>query len=212
MNYYICKYERFPWRTTDSNVGWGNVGPTPGRQYRRWTNVGSTHIVIWTYSAYRTSNQDMAKYANRGKYANHLHISIQCHAYQSHPNISMFETYVFYSSVLGMRSRHKLRLFKISNCMLSLPTTMMVLIFHNLLWYVKIPSQRWLGAMWQQPLHNQLGTLQMLVYSLRSEKSGRLRKLVSVILQFRLSSASGRIHPMKYKAYKARLVIKGQFY
>ena len=31
----------------DSNVGWANVGPTSGRQYRRWVNVGPTYIAVW---------------------------------------------------------------------------------------------------------------------------------------------------------------------
>ena len=37
------------WMNTfpDSNVGWANVGPTSGRQYRRWVNVGPTYIAVW---------------------------------------------------------------------------------------------------------------------------------------------------------------------
>ena len=31
-------------------VGWSNVGPTSGRQYRRWANVGPTYIVVWELS------------------------------------------------------------------------------------------------------------------------------------------------------------------
>ena len=31
----------------DSNVSWANVGPTSGRQYRRWVNVGPTYIAVW---------------------------------------------------------------------------------------------------------------------------------------------------------------------
>ena len=34
----------------DSNVGWANVGPTSGRQYRRWVNVGPTYIAVWVLS------------------------------------------------------------------------------------------------------------------------------------------------------------------
>ena len=32
-----------------TNVSWGNVGPTSGRQYRRWDNVGPTHIAVWVW-------------------------------------------------------------------------------------------------------------------------------------------------------------------
>ena len=31
----------------NSNVGWANVGPTSGRQYRRWANVSPTFIAVW---------------------------------------------------------------------------------------------------------------------------------------------------------------------
>ena len=33
--------------TSDSNVGWANVGPTSGRQYRRWVNVRPNFIAVW---------------------------------------------------------------------------------------------------------------------------------------------------------------------
>ena len=52
------------WKTAlpDSNVGWANVGPTSGRQYRRWANVGPFYIVVW--AAFVTTpliGKDMAK-------------------------------------------------------------------------------------------------------------------------------------------------------
>ena len=28
-------------------ISWINIGPTSGRQYRRWANVGSAHIAVW---------------------------------------------------------------------------------------------------------------------------------------------------------------------
>ena len=31
----------------ESNVGWANVGPTSGRQYRRWPNVEPTYVAVW---------------------------------------------------------------------------------------------------------------------------------------------------------------------
>ena len=31
----------------DNNVGWANVGPTSGRQYRHWGNVGPNYIAVW---------------------------------------------------------------------------------------------------------------------------------------------------------------------
>ena len=31
----------------DSNGSWANDGPTSGRQYRRWANVGPTYIAVW---------------------------------------------------------------------------------------------------------------------------------------------------------------------
>ena len=33
----------------DSNVGWANFGPTPGRQFRRWAHVGPTCISVWVH-------------------------------------------------------------------------------------------------------------------------------------------------------------------
>ena len=36
--------------TPDSNVGWANVGPTSGRQYRRLANVSLIYIVVWDRS------------------------------------------------------------------------------------------------------------------------------------------------------------------
>ena len=40
---------RVPCRITnpDSNVGWVNVGPKLGLQFRRWANVGPTRIDVW---------------------------------------------------------------------------------------------------------------------------------------------------------------------
>ena len=37
---------------TDSNVGWADVGPTSGRQYRRWANVGPTYNAVWAGGHY----------------------------------------------------------------------------------------------------------------------------------------------------------------
>ena len=31
----------------DSIVGWANVGPTSGQQFRRWANFGPTYIAVW---------------------------------------------------------------------------------------------------------------------------------------------------------------------
>ena len=31
----------------DSDVGWANLAPTLGREYRRWGNVGPTFIAVW---------------------------------------------------------------------------------------------------------------------------------------------------------------------
>ena len=33
----------------DSKVGWADVGPTLGRQARRWPNVGPTKLAIWEW-------------------------------------------------------------------------------------------------------------------------------------------------------------------
>ena len=47
----------------DKNVGWANAGPTSGRQFRRWANVGSTYNAVWVSS-----------WANRGCHeVNSLH-------------------------------------------------------------------------------------------------------------------------------------------
>ena len=42
-------YVDFGGCSPDSSVGWANVGPTSGRQYRRWPNVEPTYIVIWEW-------------------------------------------------------------------------------------------------------------------------------------------------------------------
>ena len=46
-----CRYHMSPsghfYSYLDSNAGCTKVGPTSGRQYRRWSNVGPTYIAVW---------------------------------------------------------------------------------------------------------------------------------------------------------------------
>ena len=43
--YMDAKNERSLYQ--DSNIGWANIGPTSGRQYRRWPNVEPTYVAVW---------------------------------------------------------------------------------------------------------------------------------------------------------------------
>ena len=74
LEFYIKKHEKFDLKYTnhfshrpiviygnkcvsDSNVGWDNVGPTSGRQYWRWANVGPTYIAGWGICDAKTSRR-----------------------------------------------------------------------------------------------------------------------------------------------------------
>ena len=62
--------ELAPWQLPDWNVGWANVSPTSGQQYRRWANVRTTYNAVWV-SVFKDVNMQDIRLAS-GKVGNKM--------------------------------------------------------------------------------------------------------------------------------------------